>query len=58
MLVLTRRDGEDIVVTLANGEEVRIRVVEIRKGRVSLGVDAPDMANIARETVPEKLKSK
>lgn len=37
MLVLSRKPGEEIVI--AGG--IVLRVVEVRKGRVRLGIDAP-----------------
>ncbi|HTI50852.1 MAG TPA: carbon storage regulator [Planctomycetaceae bacterium] len=45
MLVLARKLNEALRV----GEEVRITVVEIRSGRVRLGIDAPRHVRIHRE---------
>ncbi len=44
MLVLTRRVGEEIVI----GEDIRIQVVEIQRGRVRLGISAPGDVHILR----------
>ena len=45
MLILTRKMGEGIVLN----ENVTIRVVEISKGVVKLGIDAPKEMLILRE---------
>jgi carbon storage regulator len=48
MLVLSRKCRERIVVDL-NGETVTIEVLQIKGGRVRIGVDAPDHVAIHRE---------
>lgn len=45
MLILTRKMGEGIVLN----DNVTIRVVEISKGVVKLGIDAPKEMLILRE---------
>jgi carbon storage regulator len=53
MLVLTRRTGEEIVVT----NDIRIRVVAIKGNRVQIGVHAPDSIRIDRlETHQERTR--
>ena len=47
MLVLTRKVGEAITV----GEEINIRVLEIKGGLIKLGIDAPRHVAIHREEV-------
>jgi carbon storage regulator len=37
VLVLTRREGETVMI----GEDISIRIKEIRGGKVSLGIEAP-----------------
>jgi carbon storage regulator len=44
MLVLTRRIGEEIVI----GDNIRVQVVEVQRGRVRLGISAPDRVHILR----------
>jgi carbon storage regulator len=44
MLVLTRRIGEEIVI----GDNIRVQVVEVQRGRVRLGISAPDRIHILR----------
>lgn len=45
MLVLSRHEGERIMI----GDDVTILVVELGKGRVRLGIDAPKGKPILRE---------
>ena len=47
MLVLARKLNESICV----GDEVRITIVQIRPGRVRLGIDAPPHIRVRREEV-------
>lgn len=48
MLVLARKQSEAIRV----GDEVRITVVEIRSGRVRLGIEAPRHVRVRRDEIP------
>jgi carbon storage regulator len=50
MLVLSRKLGEVIVI----GDSIRITVVEIRGGKVRLGVVAPDEVIVNRQEIHEK----
>lgn len=52
MLILTRKIGEGIVLN----ENVTIRVVEISKGVVKLGIDAPKEMLILREELELAVK--
>ena len=52
MLVLSRKIGEGIVLN----DTVTIRVVEISKGMVKLGIDAPKEMLILREELQEAIK--
>ncbi|MFA5633358.1 MAG: carbon storage regulator [Porticoccaceae bacterium] len=45
MLILTRREGETIVVD----HDIRITVTRIKGGQVKLGIDAPEDVDIVRE---------
>lgn len=47
MLVLSRKVGEKLVV----GENIVLTVVEIRGGKIKLGVDAPPDVPVNREEV-------
>lgn len=50
MLVLTRKIGESIIVTVG-GVEIKIKLVKTSKGNAKIGIDAPNEAVIAREEV-------
>ena len=52
MLILTRKMGEGIVLN----DNVTIRVVEISKGVVKLGIDAPKEMLILREELELAVK--
>ena len=51
MLVLTRKLDESIVI----GGEIRITIVEIRSGRVVLGIEAPQRVSVHREEVARRI---
>ena len=52
MLVLSRREDESIVI---NGN-IKIVVTEIQRGRVRLGIEAPQDVPVHREEVYSGLK--
>ena len=54
MLVLSRRDEERIMI----GDDIIVQILEIRPGRVRVGITAPDNIIIAREEVwaPQQLE--
>ena len=45
MLCLSRKVGEKIIV----GDDITIEVVDVRGGRVRIGISAPDYCAIVRE---------
>ena len=47
MLVLTRKLGESIQV----GDGIVIRIVEVRRSRVRIGIEAPSSIRIQREEI-------
>lgn len=49
MLVLSRRPGESIVITLPSGEVIRVTVVQIDRDKMRLSIDAPVDVRIMRE---------
>jgi carbon storage regulator len=49
MLVLTRRVGEAILLSLPDGQKIRILCVEMERKKVRIGVEAPKEINIIRE---------
>jgi len=48
MLVLSRERDQVIYI---NGEEIKITIVDVRGGRVRLGIDAPPHMSVYREEV-------
>ena len=54
MLVLTRKTGETIQI----GDSVVIKVISVGRGKVKLGIDAPDHIRVLRGELLEILKSK
>ena len=49
MLVLSRKPGERIVI----GGDIEIAIVEVRGGRVRIGVEAPLDVRIRRVALPD-----
>ena len=52
MLILTRKAGEKIRI----GDDITIHVVDIGKGNVRIGVDAPKDVAIMRNEVVERIE--
>jgi carbon storage regulator len=44
MLVLSRKTGEEIVI----GQDIRVTVVDVKGGKVKIGIQAPDDVAIFR----------
>ena len=51
MLLVTRKYGESIVLTLPSGE--RIKVISFNGGRSRIGIDAPKHVRIMREEIDD-----
>jgi carbon storage regulator len=45
MLVLSRKPGTRVQI----GDTIRITVLEIRGGRVTIGIEAPDAVRVVRD---------
>lgn len=54
MLVLSRKQNEQIVIGLG-GQTIVVRVVEISRSKVRLGITAPDDVPVHREQVWKRL---
>jgi len=52
MLILTRKVGEQINI----GDEIVVRVIEVNRGNVKIGIDAPASVSIYRQEVYEKIQ--
>lgn len=53
MLVLTRKSGESVAI----GDDVTIKVIEIQGGQVRLGIEAPPSTPVHREEVLARIKA-
>ena len=53
MIVIPRRSGESIVI----GEDIILRVIEVRGDKVRLGVEHPKGATVHRREVYEAILS-
>ena len=51
MLVLTRKQGEGILI----GDDVTIKVIEVKGGAIRLGIDAPKDKKIYRQEVYDRI---
>ncbi len=51
MLVLTRKAGEGIII----GDDVTIKIIELKGGGVRIGIDAPRDRKIYRQELYEKI---
>ena len=49
MLVLSRKEGEAIILKLPNGEQVRFVLTEYLGQQTKVGIDAPENVMIYRE---------
>jgi carbon storage regulator len=55
MLILTRREGETLIIELPTGERIAVTVLSVKGNQVRFGTDAPDDIAIVREELLEKL---
>ncbi len=53
MLILSRKTGEVIKI----GDQIAVHVIEISKGFVKIGIDAPGNVKILREEVYERVRA-
>ncbi len=51
MLVLTRKTGEGIVI----GDDVTIKIIELKGGGVRIGIEAPKERKIYRQEIYDKI---
>jgi carbon storage regulator len=54
MLVLSRKPGEAIVI----GNDIRVTVVEVKGGRIKIGIEAPDDVTIFRSELRDWIEPK
>ena len=51
MLVLTRKAGDGIVI----GDDITIKIIEIKGGGIRIGIDAPKDCKIYRQEIYERI---
>jgi carbon storage regulator len=54
MLVLTRREGETLIIELPTGEKIAVTVLGVKGNQVRIGTAAPDDISIVREELLDK----
>ena len=52
MLVLTRKSGEGIWI----GDDIQVRILEVREGQVKVGIQAPEEKGIYREEIYHRIR--
>lgn len=52
MLVLSRKTNESIVI----GDAIKVMIIEVRGGKVRLGIDAPKEVSVHRSEVHEAIQ--
>ena len=52
MLILTRRAGETLII----GDDVRVKVLEVKGQQVRIGVTAPREVAVHREEIYERIR--
>ncbi|WP_310598919.1 carbon storage regulator CsrA [Desulfobulbus sp.] len=52
MLVLTRKPGEGIVI----GDNITIKIIELKSGSIRIGIDAPRDTKIYREEIYDRIR--
>ena len=51
MLILTRKIGEAIAI----GDNIKIKLLEIKGGQAKIGIDAPSLVSVHREEVFQRI---
>lgn len=54
MLVISRKLKQGFVLEVEGREDIRITILDIQRGRVQLGVEAPTDVNIRRDELPKR----
>ena len=50
MLILTRREGEELILTYQN-VTIKIMITDIHGKQAKIGIDAPEMVEVVREEI-------
>lgn len=54
MLILSRKEGESIQF----GEDMEVKIIQITKGYVRIGIEAPKTLMILRKELSEEIRNK
>ncbi len=54
MLILNRKEGQSVIITTDEGEEIEISVLEISGKYAKLGFSAPESVGVDRKEVNER----
>ncbi len=52
MLILGRKEGEEILL----GNDIKLKIVEINKGTIKIGIDAPKEVLVLRGELKDKIE--
>ena len=52
LLILTRKSGEGLFI----GDDIRIRILEIRGKQIRLGIEAPNNIIVLREEIYQRIQ--
>jgi carbon storage regulator len=55
MLVVTRREGESVVIELPTGERIEVAVLAVKGNQVRLGTEAPEHLPVVRSELLERI---
>jgi len=54
MLILTRKSGQSILI----GDDIKIRIIEVKGNQVRIGVEAPRNISVHREEIYKIIQDK
>lgn len=55
MLVISRKVGESVILTLESGDKIKIQVTDIDRNKVRIGIDAPKEIGVFRSEIQESI---
>ncbi len=53
MLILSRRPGQTIFI----GDDVRVKILEIKRNQVRIGIEAPGAVPVHRKEIYDKIQA-
>jgi len=55
MLVISRYRNEQVILTMPDGQQIVIMVVDVRGDRIRLGIQAPQNVSVLRKEIYDKI---